>query len=70
MADLDVDELLERHKPHLVYDSQETYLADSAAEWTDAPGNALKRADGMILAAATPPDGQRQLSLDFLGQGE
>jgi hypothetical protein len=66
MADPDRGELLHRHTPHLVYDSQETYFADSAAEWTDAPGNALKREDGTVLAAAKPAAGQAQLSLDFL----
>jgi hypothetical protein len=64
MADL--HELLERYKPHLIYDSQETYFADSAAEWTDAPTNVLTRGQ-RILAAATPEPGQQLLTLDFLG---
>ena len=55
-------ELLERFRPFLQYDSQESYFADSAAEWTDNPGNQLKRADGTVLAAA----GQG-LELSFLG---
>jgi hypothetical protein len=46
------EELLERHKPFLKYDSQESYFADSAAEWTDNPGNQLARADGTVLATA------------------
>src|SRR3954467_5437209 len=55
-------ELLERHKPFLKYDSHEAYFADSAAEWTDNPGNALKRADGTVLATA-----ENGLHLGFLG---
>jgi hypothetical protein len=66
MPDVDVNELLERYKPHLIYDSQESYFADSAAEWTDAPTNVLKRGK-KVLAAATPEAGQEQLSLSFLG---
>jgi hypothetical protein len=56
-------ELLELHRPFLQYDSQESYFADSAAEWTDNPGNQLTREDGTLLAAA----GQG-LDLAFLGQ--
>jgi VPS62-like protein len=55
-------ELLERHKPFLKYDSQESYFADSAAEWTDNPGNRLARADGTVLATA-----ENGLGLGFLG---
>src|SRR4051795_2780175 len=54
--------LLERHKPRLVYDSQEAYFADSAAVFTDSPTNTLKRANGAPIA--TPP----KLSLDYLGR--
>ena len=54
--------LLERHKPRLVYDSQEAYFADSAAVFTDSPTNILKRANGAPIA--TPP----KLSLDYLGR--
>src|SRR3954452_186496 len=57
----DARTLLERHKPRLVYDSHEAYFADSAAIWTDAPSNALKRANGTTLAK--PP----KLSLAYLG---
>ena len=53
--------LLERHKPRLVYDALEAYFADSAAIWTDSPHNALRRADGTVLAR--PP----KLRLEFLG---
>lgn len=56
------EELLERHKPFLKYDSQESYFADSAAEWTDNPGNQLARADGTVLATA-----ENGLDLAFLG---
>ena len=55
-------ELLRRHRPFLKYDSQETYFADSAAEWTDNPGNRLLNEDGDELAAAGSG-----LSLAFLG---
>ena len=63
----DHDDLLERFKPQLAYDSIEQYFADSAAQWTDNPGNELRRADtrtstGALLARAG--DGLR---LDFLG---
>jgi hypothetical protein len=54
--------LLEQYKPFLKYDSHEPYFADSAAEWTDNPGNLLKRADGTVLATA-----ENGLSLGFLG---
>ena len=64
----DPTELLQRHLPVLRYDSQEPYFADAASEWTDNPGNQLKRADETVLAAATPTGGQAQLSLDFLGR--
>jgi hypothetical protein len=56
-------ELLERHRPFLRYDSQESYFADSASEWTDNPGNELRRADGTVLARAG-----MGLELAFLGQ--
>jgi hypothetical protein len=59
--------LLQRHLPVLRYDSQEPYFADAASEWTDNPGNELRRADGTVLAAATPAGGQAKLSLGFLG---
>jgi hypothetical protein len=54
--------LLERHKPRLVYDSHETYFADSAAQWTDNPGNRLVNGEGDELATAG-----KGLSLKFLG---
>ena len=55
-------ELLHRHKPVLKYDSQESYFADSAAEWTDNPGNRLVTAAGQELAVAG-----HGLGLAFLG---
>lgn len=55
-------ELLRRHKPFLKYDSQENYFSDSAAQWTDNPGNRLLNGEGDELAVAG--DG---LSLAFLG---
>jgi hypothetical protein len=54
--------LLERHKPRLVYDSQEAYFADSAAVFTDSPTNSLRRSDGATIAV--PP----KLSLGFLAR--
>lgn len=63
--------LLKRYQPQLKYDSNEAFFADSAAEWTDSPRNALRRESvdgrpGEILAAASPNQGQQQLSLAFL----
>jgi Vacuolar protein sorting-associated protein 62 len=55
-------ELLQRHRPFLKYDSHESYFADSAAEWTDNPGNRLVARDGSVLAV-----GGEALSLAFLG---
>jgi hypothetical protein len=66
-------ELLARHCPVLAYDSQGSFLADSPAIMTDrvsADGkevNALKRADGAVVAAAKPGRGKPQLDVDFLG---
>src|SRR3954453_9754392 len=66
-------ELLERYCPVLAYDSQGSFFADSPAIMSDhvsADGkdvNALKRADGSVLAAAKPGRGRPQLELDFLG---
>lgn len=59
--------LLERHVPVLRYDSLEPYYADSAAEWTDNPGNELRRSDGLVIATATLTPGAQRLSLGFLG---
>jgi Vacuolar protein sorting-associated protein 62 len=56
------EELLALHKPVLKYDSQESFFADAAEIWTDAPGNRLVRADGTVLAEAG-----RGLSLAYLG---
>jgi hypothetical protein len=53
--------LLERHTPRLVYDSLESFFADSAATWTDSAHNVLRRANGTVLAK--PP----KLSLSLLG---
>ena len=64
---------LRRFVPQLLYDSQETYFADSAAEWTDNPANVLRREpqtgkDPVILASATPGEREEKLTLDFLGE--
>jgi hypothetical protein len=66
-ADSDPGALLTEHVPVLRYDSQEPYYADSAAEWTDNPGNVLRDKDQALLAAATPTGDEPQLSLAFLG---
>src|SRR5919109_238089 len=65
------EDLLRRFQPRLKYDSNEAFFADSAAEWTDNPGNELRRPPrdgrpGEVLAAARPAPGQQQLSLAFL----
>jgi hypothetical protein len=63
------DDLLRRFQPALRYDSMEQFFADSAAQWTDNPGNELRRADtaagaqGELVAA--PPT----LRLHFLRSG-
>lgn len=67
----DPDELLRRFQPRLRYDSQEAFFADSAAEWTDNPGNELRRrfADGKpgaLIAATDPAAGEQKLTLGFL----
>ena len=69
-TDQDPAGLLQRYLPVLRYDSQEPYFADAASEWTDNPGNELRRADGTVLAAATPAGGQAKLSLGFLGPAQ
>ncbi len=69
-TDADTAELLQRHVPALKYDSQEPYFADAASEWTDNSGNQLRRADGTVLASATPAGDQAQLSLSFLGPSQ
>lgn len=64
----DLTPLLERHKPKLRYDSHEVYFADSAAEWTDNPGHALRRGpQGAVLAEAPDSPPTPPLSLAYLG---
>ena len=71
-------DLLKRHRPFLKYDSQESYFADSAATWTDNPGNRLVDANGKVLATAghglspaflglTYPDGAKADGRDLIG---
>ncbi len=67
------EDLLRRFQPRLRYDSNEQYFADDAAQWTDNPRNELRRVDtdasrGALIAAAEPPDGVPQLTLDFLAR--
>ena len=54
-------DLLSRHRPVVRYDSQEVYFADSAAIWTNASGNVLRRDTGEIIAVASPAGDQQQL---------
>ena len=67
------DDLLERFAPALRYDSNEQFFADSAAQYTDAPGLTLRRAAappggaGAVIAAAVPAGGEPKLTLAFLG---
>jgi hypothetical protein len=71
VADLGTDKkvLLERHRPLLKYDSNESYFADSAAIWTDWKENRLLQGETPIAAAA-PAGGTPQLSLPFLVAGK
>ena len=64
----DATDLLQRHRPVVRYDSQEVYFADSAAIWTNASGNVLRRDTGEIIAVASPAGDQQQLGLDFLAE--
>lgn len=67
------DDLLTRFAPVLRYDSNEQFFADSAAQYTEAPGITLRRAapkpgePGAVIASAVPVDGEPKLSLPFLG---
>ncbi|HEX6390130.1 MAG TPA: LamG-like jellyroll fold domain-containing protein, partial [Solirubrobacteraceae bacterium] len=66
------EDLLRRYSPHLRYEPQETYFADSAAEMTDnfvsgSRQNYLVSGSGTRLAAANPADPLANLSLSFLG---
>jgi len=67
------DDLLKRFAPVLRYDSNEQYFVDSAAQWTDCPGNELRRKDvaggktGAVIASAVPVAGEPELTLGFLG---
>jgi len=70
----DHTELLHRFQPRLRYDSNEAFFADSAAEWTDHPGNVLRRTEkgepSEVIAVAPPGTEPAQLALDFLGASE
>ncbi|HET7454566.1 MAG TPA: hypothetical protein VFJ76_03505 [Solirubrobacterales bacterium] len=65
------EELLERHRPFLRYDSLESLRADPVSTICSfaAPGrcNSLHRADGTLIASVEPSHGEARLSLDFLG---
>ncbi len=66
------DDLLRRFQPALRYDSNEQFFADSAAQYTDAPGIELRRVaqngrPGALIASAVPAGDEPRLSLAFLG---
>lgn len=66
------DELLRRFQPALRYDANEQFFADSAAQYTEAPGIELRRVPerdrpGAVLARAMPAGDEPELSLAFLG---
>ena len=67
------DDLLRRFQPALRYDSNEQFFADSAAQFTEAPGIELRRAPsaagapGAIIARSAPVAGEPKLTLAFLG---
>ena len=65
------DDLLRRFAPALRYDSNEQFFADSAAQYTDAPGLSLRRGPqgttpGAVIASAVPAGSEPKLSLGFL----
>lgn len=64
-------ELLDRYRPFIRYDSLESYRADSVAIIAElvvgARCNSLHRADGTMLACASPAPGAARLDLDYLG---
>lgn len=67
------DDLLRRFQPAPRYDSNEQFFADSAAQYTDAPGIVLRRRTlpngkpGALIASAAPTGNTPKLSLAFLG---
>ncbi len=62
--------LLARHRPLLQYDSLESCRADSVETICSHAAlgrcNTLHRADGTVIAAATPVAGEQRLNVDFL----
>jgi hypothetical protein len=67
------DDLLKRFQPVLRYDSNEQFFADSAAQFTEAPGIELRRAppapgtSGAVIARSVPAGAEPKLTLAFLG---
>jgi hypothetical protein len=71
-GDSDGTRLLKRHLPVMSYDSQGSFMADSPAILTnritpDGEANALKRANGSVVATAAGGRRMPRLGLDFLG---
>jgi hypothetical protein len=52
MPEPDAEELLNKHRPQLLYDSLEAYFADHPAQMVVNPHNELRRGDGTVLATA------------------
>jgi hypothetical protein len=67
------DDLLARFQPALRYDSNEQFFADSAAQYTEAPGIELRRAppargtSGAVIASSVQAGAEPKLTLAFLG---
>jgi VPS62-like protein len=69
--------LLARYTPYLLYDSLESFRADSAAELPEgylddgskwSYTNTLKHGNGSVIASAHPAQAEKQLDLAFLGR--
>jgi hypothetical protein len=63
----DAEALLKTHLPVLRYDSQGSFMADSAAILPDRVANALKRAGGDVIADGKGQAPRSRLGLDLLG---
>ena len=61
-------DLLRKFMPAPRYDTLEMFFADSAATWTDFPGNELRRVGQSEPLATTAGDGPGKLSLELLAR--